>query len=106
MDGEAGTLDRLARLADRAATRDPRRDPLGRARAEAELCAALAEAGVAEDRIDWLVEAALRAADAIAARPLPVELRDALLAAMRQALRALARRDGRLRRSRVVPVRA
>jgi len=92
------TLDRLTSLADLVARRDPRRDPLGWARAEAQLCAALAEAGVVQDRIDWLVEAAIRAADAVSARPLPVELREAMLAAMRHALRGLARQDGRGRR--------
>ena len=98
MTDAADTLDRLTSLADLASGRDPRRDPLGWARAEAQLCAALAEAGVVEDRIDWLVEAAIRAADAVAARPLPVELREAMLEAMRHALRALARQDGRGRR--------
>jgi hypothetical protein len=92
------TLDRLTSLADLASGRDPRRDPLGWARAEAQLCAALAEAGVVQDRIDWLVEAAIRAADAVSTRPLPVELRETMLEAMRHALRALARQDGRGRR--------
>jgi hypothetical protein len=100
MTDAASTLDHLTNLADLASRRDPRRDPLGWARAEAELCAALAEAGIAEDRIDWLVEAALRAAAAITARPLPVELRQSMLDAMRRALRALARQDGRRRRAR------
>jgi hypothetical protein len=100
MTDAASTLDYLTNLADLASRRDPRRDPLGWARAEAELCAALAEAGIAEDRIDWLVEAALRAAAAITARPLPVELRQSMLDAMRRALRALARQDGRRRRAR------
>lgn len=98
MTDAATTLERLTNLADLASRRDPRRDPLGWARAEAQLCAALTEAGIAQDRIDWLVEAALRAADAATSRPLPVELRESMLDAMRQALRALARQDGRGRR--------
>lgn len=98
MTDTATTLERLSNLADLASVRDPKRDPLGWARAEAQLCAALAEAGVAQDRLDWLVEAALRAADAVTARPLPVELRESMLDAMRHALRALARQDGRGRR--------
>lgn len=98
MTDAVDTLERLTNLADLASRRDPRRDPLGWARAEAQLCAALTEAGVVQERIDWLVEAAIRAADAVTARPLPVELREAMLDAMRRALRALARQDGRGRR--------
>jgi hypothetical protein len=98
MTDAATTLERLSTLSDLASVRDPKRDPLGWARAEAQLCAALAEAGVSQDRIDWLVEAALRAADAVTSRPLPVELRESMLDAMRHALRALARQDGRVRR--------
>jgi hypothetical protein len=98
MTDAATTLDHLTNLADLASGRDPRHDPLGWARAEAQLCAALAEAGIAQDRIDWLVEAALRAADAVTSRPLPIELRESMLDAMRHALRALARQDGRGRR--------
>lgn len=97
IDG-ATTLERLSNLADLAARRDPKRDPLGWARAEATLCQALAEEGASEDRLDWLVEAALRAADAVTARPLPIELREALLKSMHRALRTLARVDGRGRR--------
>jgi hypothetical protein len=97
IDG-ATTLERLSDLEDIAARRDPKRDPLGWARAEAALCQALAEEGASEDRLDWLVEAALRAADAVTARPLPIELREALLASMHRALRTLAQVDGRGRR--------
>ena len=94
----ATTLEELTNLADLASGRDPNRDPLGRARAEAALCEALAEAGTVQERIDWLVEAAIRAADAVTTRPLPLELRETLLGAMRQALRVLAHQDGRGRR--------
>ncbi|WP_337876710.1 hypothetical protein [Elioraea sp.] len=98
MSDAATTLERLSTLEDLAARRDPRCDPLGWARAEAALCRALAEEGAHEERIDWLVEAAIRAADAVTARPLPIELREALLETMRRALRTLARQDGRGRR--------
>lgn len=92
------SLDHLADLAGLAALHDPSRDPLAWAEAEAELCDALVREGIAEGRIDWLVEAAIRATDAISARPLPAELRSRLLGSAHEALRTLARTDGRLRR--------
>lgn len=65
---------------------------------EAVLCAELVRQGKDGRAIGPLIVAALRATDALAQTPLPAEVRAALEASAWEALRALARTDGRQRR--------
>lgn len=65
---------------------------------EAALCAALVRQGKDGRTIGPLIVAALRATDALAHRSLPADIRAALEASAWDALRTLARTDGRQRR--------
>ncbi|MCS6921953.1 MAG: hypothetical protein NZM07_08595 [Elioraea sp.] len=65
---------------------------------EALLCADLVRQGQDGRAIGPLIVAVLRATDALAQTPLPAEVRAALEASAWEALRTLARTDGRQRR--------